>query len=340
MRLIPCLALAACLSSLAAPARAFIAPMVPVEDAMFVRGDERLQLVAIDIEIAQLGVESGASQWLVDLEARFRNVSAEAINVDLAILDEAVTTGQTQVWIDGERAARSPLTPRQDPGFVAHTYEHVQHVATTIEHNTEQVVRATFQVSGTIDAVGRTFIELPTHALGLFAEDITFGHLRVTAVERMVGPQSTLSEPVVYDAPLNEVTWTLRDWAPMIPFRMSYSTPWAALLLVAEVEACPGPWEIVRMTSRGEMANLRRMLNDVDDATLTFCANLPEILHGREFTSERTRTQLQGMTLDRYVPSAGPVPVYRPNPTYSEAQLSDAEGIYARTLRQTLAARP
>jgi hypothetical protein len=89
----------------------------------------------------------------------------------------------------------------------------------------------------------------------------------------------------------------------------------------------------------GEIDELRGYVGAHDGPTLEFCGNLPEILHGRWFTSEQTREQLSGMTLDRYVTGAQVVSLYAPNSDFDEEQLQDAEAIYSRALRSVLSAR-
>ncbi len=322
-----------------APALGLVAPLGRIDNARFVQATEELQAVAIDIDVVQLSMEEGISQWQVNTEVRFRNVSSEATTVEIGVLDRTNSSDTTVVYVDGNRVETDGFQPRQDPAYLDHTYDHARLLPLRFALGEEHVVRATVYYEGTVDVMGRTFLELPTHALGLFSGNVTAGRMQLALVGRAIGLQSTLSDAIVYDEPTNEVSWTLRDWSPQIPFRASFSTPWSALLLVAEVEACPNPWEIVRTVSRGHMTGLRTHLSVFDDATLMFCANLPEILHGRPFESERTLAQLAGMTLDRYIPSAGPLAVYRLNPAWDVASLSEAEGIYSRSLRSVLEQR-
>lgn len=336
--------IAALLASLAmlasAPAHAVFGPLVSLDRARFVAATEEVQVVSVSIDVDQQpSQQGGATQWWVDAEVRLRNVSAGPITTEVAVLDDPARTDDTMVFVDGVGVATDAMAPRQDPAFPEHTYAHVRAVPLRFELGQERVVRASFWATGSVDAMGRTYVEIPTHALGLFASNIAFGHLRVGLRDRPIGLQATLSDPVAYDSPMDEVRWTLRDWSPTIPFRAAFSTPWTALLLVAEVEACPPPWDVVRSTTNGNMSALRSQLDEYDDGTLHFCANLPEVLHGRPFTSERTLESLGAMTLDRYVPGSASLPLYRPNPAWDSATLTEAEGIYSRALRSILDTR-
>jgi hypothetical protein len=81
------------------------------------------------------------------------------------------------------------------------------------------------------------------------------------------------------------------------------------------------------------------MLDPFDDATLRFCASLPEVLRGKVYESSRTVEQLSAMTLERYVPGGGATPLYVPDEAYDEAAMTEAEAIYLRSLRAALDAR-
>lgn len=332
-RFLTALALAALASSIPATSDALVAPLTRVDDTYFVARVEGVQVASAFIDIAPAG-----DRWRIDVEVLVRNIGIGPVSVDLAILDEAAFTSETLVFVDGVATRTIGFDPRQDPAFPEHTYRHARRLPLSLDLDGEVTVRARVFRTTTMDTLGRAFVELPTHALGLFSDPVTAGRIHLALRERALGLEATI-DGTVYDEPLNDATWMLRDWNPRVPFRVSYSTPWAALLLVAEVEACPDPWHVVRSTTQGQISALRSNLQSYDDATLTFCGNLPDVLHGRPFTNEQTREQLAAITLDRYVPGSRSVPLYVPNANWSDALLSDAEAIYAHTLRSVLAER-
>lgn len=319
-----------------AGAAAFVVPLAPVDEVVFVSRIDDLQIVSAFVDIEPAIRDQG---WRVDVELVVRNVGVVDYSGQIGVLDEVGTTDATLVYVDGELTRSEAISPRQDPAIPEHTYSHVRAVRLAIPLGGEVPLRLRMHRSGGVDGYGRSFIELPTHALGLFADAVGAGRIRMRIGQRAIGLLSTIDATSVYDAPLNDATWTLRDWNPRVPFRVSWANSWAALLLVAEIEACPEPWRVVRSTTDGELDGLRRYVRAFDDPTLRFCANLPEVLHGRPFGSDRTRSQLAAMTLDRYIPGSDPVPLYVPNPGWSEALLSDAEAIYSRALRTMLSER-
>ena len=71
-----------------------------------------------------------------------------------------------------------------------------------------------------------------------------------------------------------------------------------------------------------------------DDATLRFCARLPEIIHGAPFEPGPITSQLVEISMSRYLPSlAHESPLYRPNTAWSMDLLSEVEGLYRSALR-------
>ena len=323
----------------AAPADAFVAPLSAMDQTYFVSTTPDFRVDMVDVHITQADGAPSSSEWIVDAEIAVRRVTVSESPASLAILDDEAFTDQTIAYVDGTRTETETIVVRQDPATPEHTYTRARHLLVPVAADRATTVRVQMRTSGTIDALGQVFIELPTHALGLFEGTITAGTMRLEFLGRPLGFQTTLSGGISYDDPIGEVTWRLRDWSPRIPFRSSFLTSWSALLLIAEIEGCPDPWRVVRAVTGGEVDDLRGYVGAHDDPTLEFCGNLPEILHGRWFSSESTRQQLQTMTLDRYVTEAQPVSLYAPNMNYDEAQLGDAEAIYSRALRSVLSTR-
>ena len=339
MRSTPTLA-ALLLTLAAASAHAFVAPLNSIDDTFFVGPSADFRVDMVDVRIAQQPGAPSSSEWIIDAELAVRRVSVASGPTSLAILDDETFTDRTVAYVDGVLVETDPIIVRQDPARPEHTYMRARRLVLTVAEDRATIVRVQLRARGTIDAFGQIFVEIPTHALGLFEDTITAGTMRLEFFGRPLGFQTTLSGGTSYDDPISEVTWRLREWSPRIPFRASFLTAWSALLVVAEVEGCPDPWRVVRAVTGGEVDELRGYVGGHDDSTLEFCGNLPEILHGRWFSSESTREELLEMTLDRYISGAGAVSLYAPNVDFDEQQLGDAEAIYARALRSVLSARP
>ncbi len=323
----------------ATSASAFVAPVTSMDDTYFLTQSVDWRVDMVDLHIVQEPGAPSNAEWILDAELSIRHASLAEGPAPVVILDDEAFTDETVAYVNGEPIDSEEIVLRQDPAMPEHTYPRARLIRVPVQEGAATIVRVRMRTRGTIDSLGQIFVELPTHAMGLFEGEITGGTMRVEFLGRPLGFQATLVGGVAYDDPISEVTWRLRDWAPRIPFRTSFLTPWSALLLVAEVESCPDPWRVVRAVTGGDVDALRTYANHYDDPTLEFCGNLPEILHGRWFDSDRTREQLAGMTLDRYVAGAQPVSLYQPNAHFSSAQLGDAEAIYARSLRSVLSAR-
>ena len=323
----------------ASTAFALVAPLRSLDQTWFVGESVDFRVDMVDLSISQEEGAPSSSVWLIDAEISVRRVTLSDAPAQVAVLDNEEFSDETTIHVDGAIAESEEIVLRQDPATPEHTYSRARRVVVDVAEDRATVIRVQMRASGTIDSLGQVFVEFPTHALGLFEGTVTAGSMRVRFLGRPLGFQTTLTGGVLYDHPVSEVTWRLREWTPRIPFRTSFLTSWSALLLVAEVEGCPDPWRVVRAITGGDIADLRDYIDGHDDPTLEFCGNLPEILHGRWFASEQTRSQLAAMTLDRYIPDAQPSSLYTPNHRYNEDQLGDAEAIYARSLRTVLSER-
>jgi hypothetical protein len=310
-----------------------------MDDTYFLTQSVDWRVDMVDLHIVQEPGAPSSAEWILDAELSIRHASLTDGPAPVVILDDEAFTAETVAYVNGEPVETTEIVLRQDPTMPEHTYPRGRMLFVPVEEGVATVVRVRMRTRGTIDALGQIFVELPTHAMGLFEGEITGGTMRVEFLGRPLGFQATLVGGIAYDDPISEVTWRLRDWEPRIPFRTSFLTPWSALLLVAEVEGCPDPWRVVRAVTGGDVDVLRAYGRQYDNSTLEFCGNLPEILHGRWFDSDRARGELAGMTLDRYVVGAQAVSLYQPNAHFSLAQLGDAEAIYARALRSVLSER-
>ena len=331
--------IALALSFATSTTHALVAPMRALDQTWFVGTSADFRVDMVDVRVSQVEGAPSSSEWLIDAELSVRRVTVSDGPAELAIVDNEAFTDATVAYIDGVLTETGAIVLRQDPANPEHTYLRARRLTVDVAADRATIVRVQMRASGTIDTLGQVFLELPTHALGLFEGTVTAGVMRLEFLGRPHGFQTTLTGGVSYDDPVSEVSWRLREWSPRIPFRASFLTSWSALLLIAEVEGCPDPWRVVRAVTGGDVDELRNYVGGHDDPTLEFCGNLPEILHGRWFASEQTRTQLAGMTLDRYVPEAQPVSLYAPNHRFDEALLGDAEAIYARSLRTVLSER-
>lgn len=310
-----------------------------MDDTYFLTQSVDWRVDMVDLHIVQEPGAPSNAEWILDAELSIRHAGLAEGPAPVVILDDEAFTAETVAYVNGEPVTTTEIVLRQDPAMPEHTYPRGRLLRVPVEEGVATIVRVRMRTLGTIDALGQIFVELPTHAMGLFEGVITGGTMRLEFLSRPLGFQATLVGGISYDDPISEVTWRLRDWAPRIPFRTSFLTSWSALLLVAEVEGCPDPWRIVRAVTGGDVAALRTYTSPYDDSTLEFCGNLPEILHGRWFDSDRTREELAGMTLDRYVVGAQTVSLYQPNSRFVEGQLGDAEAIYSRSLRSVLSGR-
>ena len=305
-------------------AEAVIAPIAEAGGHAFVGPGEGIQAIAVQSVLRQ----PATGAWEVDVEVWLRNARPVDVVTPLAVVLPVAS-----VFVNGHPIDAAPLTLRQDPAQPEHTYRSAARFEVSMPAESVHTIRVVAPLRPTIDAMGQAFIELPTQALALFEDAIHGGVMVATFRERPIGVQTTIPGATVYDEPENRMTWQLREWEPTMPFRLSYLPPWSALLLVADIEACPAPWPIVRAMSSGDVSGVRAMIGTHDARALSFCANLPLVLHGFVFESERVREELSRIPLNRYLP--GPAVtgmLYRENPRFASDGLSDAESIYRNTL--------
>ncbi len=314
------------------PASANLLPIAELEGRWFPVETDGVQLVAAIVDAEQQPGHSGGTEWWVDIELLVRNNRDADVRVPFAIPVDPAFTDDWEVSVRGVPVSLRELTLGHDPDLRSHVYQLARRIDVDFGPLEEVTVRISGRAAGTIDSLGRVFLELPTHALGLFAANVSSGRIAVDWSQRPLGLQATIDGGTVYDEPAMRTTWHLSDWAPAIPFRASTLPPWSALQLVAAVEECPDPWRIVRDVAGGNLENLRAQLGPLDQASREFCGRLPGILHGETFESEAVRAQLSEMTLGRYLGSQDRDPIYLPNPSFHVASLTEAEGIYARAL--------
>lgn len=309
-------------------AGAVIAPLEDEDGALFARPVEGVSAIAVALTLEQPAASREA--WYIDAEIWLRNGRPLDMSVTLAALLPSPV-----VYVDGLAVETRAITVARDPATPQHLYRDAAAIPVAMPAETTVSVRITGYVEPTVDALGQVFVELPTHALGLFEGDIHGGTMIATLRERAFAARATIQGFTRYDEPANRLSWQLREWNPTLPFRLTYLPPWSALQLMTDIESCPEPWSVVRALSEGDMAGVRGIVSTYDVSALRFCANLPLIVHGFPFESERVRSELAAVPLSRYL-SGRDVQgqAYVENPHFGEDDLSDAERIYRHTLRQ------
>lgn len=330
--------------AMASPAWAYFGPLRQHEGAWFPTAVTGLQLVHARLDATHIpgtgvaaGQAGGQGTWLVDGQLVVRNPSSAPRSLTLLVPDDDAWRGETVVWVQGQVQYTQERQLRLDPGMPQHSYPRASVVEVVLPAETLVTLRATWVQSGRTDSLGRQQLRVASHLLGLWGEAIPTADLRVQFTSRPVALQTTLSGHTLYDEPQNEVGWYVRDWRPSIPLELAWLTPWSALLIVATVEQCPDPIQVVARVTGGDPSALQTMLQTHTPEDLAFCASLPLVLHGMRFPDENVRRDLARLTVARYVPGAPDGPsLYVENAQFSEGMLSEVEGLYRRGLRLVL----
>lgn len=317
-----------------APASAFVAPLTDIDGTWFPTRSDDIRMLYVTARAEQLPASSDgarAARWQVEAEMVLRNHGPDARTVSAAVLADP-DAASVRAWIDGVPVDGEAIVMRQDPAMPDVASTPALRLETTVDSEAIVVLRVRFDVVATYDTVGQQFFDLPTHALGLWDDVIADGHLEMRFQERPLALTSTLVGGTVYDEPENIATWNLHQWEPRVPFRAAQLSPWTALLVVATVEECPDPYRVLQWMSASRLSELDTYLNQFDGDTLGFCANLPLVLHGWSFPSDRARNELSAIPFERYLPDTGRGPLYVENTAFAEEELSEVEMIYRRTL--------
>jgi hypothetical protein len=270
----------------------------------------------------------GVWQWDVTMTMQCRSIEATTVPVALLIPSSG------DAWIDGVPVASRSVTLQRDPAMPDQTYPFAQLTELDCQPGNVFELRTRHSFETRVDSYGQRFLDFPALALSLFAENIGTASLFVELHDRPIALQTTLSDPTLYDEPDAAMSWYLRNWEPGLNFQVSWLSPWSALQMVADVESCPAPWQVVQATTSGDPNALQSLAAAYDDSTLRFCARLPEIIHGAPFEPGPVTTQLMEISMSRYLPSlAHETALYRPNPAWSMELLSEVEGLYRSALR-------
>lgn len=301
-----------------------------------------MQVLSASVYVERLPARADGSsnQWLVELDLVVRNHQDAARTVPVAFAPGADFVDATDVWFDGQPLATMTGDVGHDPALPDHLVRHPVRANLALEPLSVHTVRLVTGLTGQRDAYGQTFLRMPLHLLSLFDETMPYVGITVRLDDRAIALQSTVRNPVVYDAPDAMLQWFVRNAELTLPFEVSWLDPWSALMLVAETEACPAPWDVVQAVSRGDLVGLEFELQDIGDDTLSFCAGLPGVLRGGPIANADAAAQLASIDMRRYLPGdAERGPLYVPNPAHDADQLTDPERLYANTLRTIAEAR-
>lgn len=318
-------------------ASAFIAPIRTDGERTYLQKVDSWQVAVARIDLKpRFDIHAPSAtrhSWTVDAEFWLRNVSTEAKSLSLVVADTPAFTGETELFLDGQRVetALTPLT--YDPRMDRMNIDSGRRFAVAVSSGGRVVIGVRLRVDAVRDDKGQYSIDLPTHLLQLLAPKIMQTFLHVDFDARPLGLSSTLSGFTFYDHPWNRLSWFALDWEPRLPLRIVWLESWQLLVKVAAVEDCPAPWDVVRAVSRSDLGAVRALLNKHDVQTLRFCASLPLVIHGYVFPSSRVRDQFAEIPLRRYLGAAADRGLlYRENSAFSPDDLPELEKIYWSTL--------
>jgi hypothetical protein len=270
----------------------------------------------------------GVWTWDVSITMQCRDIADT--DVPLALL----IPSSGHAWVDGDRISTQRTAIRQDPALPDHVWDSAQ--ITTIDCTPGRVfvLRTRHSAESRLDSYGQRFLDLPVHGLGLFVDSISTATIHIELPDRPVALQTSLGNPVFYDEPDPALHWYVQAWEPTINLQTSWVSPWSALQMVAEIESCPPPWQVIQQLTNSQSADFNTMAGTFDDSTLRFCARLPEIIHGAPFDNGPVLEQLSSIMMSRYLPNlAYDVPLYRPNRGWALSHLSEVEALYRSALQ-------
>lgn len=318
-------------------ALAFVAPLQTDGDSFYLHKSDRWQLAVANIRLEPrfepTNPDKVLHSWTVDAELWLRNISVEKQSLILGVADEEEHTGDTEVFIDGERIDTAPTDIKYEKGKSEIYHPKMRRFSLSVDHGGKAVVRVRMVVNATRADNGEYSLKLPTNLLSLLSKKILHSFIGIQLDARPIGMTTSLSGYTFYDAPENILSWFALDWKPSIPLQITWLESWALLARVAEVEQCPKPWDVVRHVSKSDLNALDSLLASYDAQTLRFCSTLPLVLHGYVFSSSRVRQQFAEVPLRRYLgKKAREGGIYRENPSFDREDLPEAEYLYWSTL--------
>lgn len=295
----------------------------------------QLAVVRIDVNPRFDVLEPSAVRhsWIVDAEIWLRNTSAETRSALLAVVDDPDFTGDTEVFLDGQRIETALTSLEYEAGRQNMARKTVRRFSVNVPNAGLVVIGVRMRIDAERSEDGQYILELPTHLMSMLSDKVLHSFIKLDMDSRPVGLTSTLSGFNFYDSPWNRLSWFSLDWSPRIPMRIAWLESWNLLSRMAEVEQCPSPWDVVRHVSASNLQAVRGILSPYDQQTLRFCASLPLVIHGYVFPSQRVRDQFAAVPLRRYLgSSADRGSIYRENPSFNRDDLPQLEKIYWSTL--------
>lgn len=329
---------------LSASASAFLAPTRTDGERTYLEKVDSWQLAVARIDLTPrfdiLTPSATRHSWTVDAEFWLRNVSTEPQSMRLVIADDPAFTGDTELYLDGQRVETARTAVSYNPRMDTLNIEGGRRFSVAVPSGERVVIGVRMRVDAVRDDQGQFSIDLPTHLLQLITPKVLQTFLHVDFDARPLGLSSTLNGFTFYDHPWNRLSWFALDWEPRLPLRIVWLESWQLLVKIAAVEVCPAPWDVVRAVSRSDLGALRALLNKHDVQTLRFCAALPLVIHGYVFPSTRVRDQFAEIPLRRYLGAAADRGLlYRENSAFSASDLPELEKIYWSTLTRMIEER-
>lgn len=318
-------------------ASALITPLRTDGERFYLHKAENWQLAVVRIDMSPrfdiMEPDTIRHSWTVDAEIWLRNTSAEAQSMLMGIVDNPEFTGDTELYLDGQRVESVRTALEYEQGRPDTARESVRRFSVNVPSAGRVVIGVRMRVDAVRDDQGQYLVELPTHMFSQVADKVLQSFIRIDMDARPVGLTSTLSGYTFYDFPQNRISWFALDWAPRIALRVAWLESWTLLTKMAAVEKCPQPWDVVRHVSASNLEAARALLTPFDAQTLRFCATLPLVIHGYVFPSQRVREQFASIPLRRYLgTTAERGSVYRENPSFDRSDLPPLEKIYYSTL--------
>lgn len=318
-------------------AAAFVAPLQTDGEHFYLHSTDRWHIAVANIRLTPrfepTNPDKVLHSWTAEAELWLRNVSIDKQSLILGVADDKNHTGKTQVFLDGERVNTAATKIEYEKAKSDIHQPTMRRFSVSAKHGGRVVLKIRMVVDAKRGDDGQYTLKLPTNLLSLLSKKIQHSFVDITLDARPIGMTTTLGGHTFYDAPENKITWFALDWQPSVPLKVAWLESWALLTRIAEVEACPKPWNVVRHVSQSDLKSLETMLSSHDTQTLRFCSSLPLVLHGYVFSSSRVRQQFSEVLLRRYVgKEAGDKSVYRENPSFERNDLPHAEYLYWSTL--------
>lgn len=316
---------------------AFVAPLQTDGEHFYLHKTDNWQIAVANITLVPRFDITNPSKilhsWTAEGELWLRNITVDKQSIILAVADSEEHTGQTQVFLDGQRIDTVATQIEYEKSKTDIHQPTMRRFTVSAPHGGRVVLMVRMVVDAKRADDGEYTLTLPTNLLSLLSKKVLHSFIRVELDARPIGMTTTLGGHTFYDYPENKLSWFALDWQPAIPLQVAWLESWALLTRIAEVEQCPAPWHVVRHVSSSDLKELGDLLSKYDAQTLRFCSSLPLVLHGYVFSSARVRQQFSEVPLRRYLGKrAREGSIYRENPSFERSDLPRAEHLYWSTL--------